>query len=318
MGKLLETLEQAGGRRFQAEAESLPAQAATEVTPAIEMAPPEEVPFIEVGGRRAPLEASPSVLASAPPARTSSPTNAEPEPGPRLQRLDPPSAELMSIHFRPLAAAPVLVQARFAPELVAFHQPGHAVSRQYQGLADALGEQLPAGPAGVLLFTAARSGAGTTTVLLNLAITFARRGAARTIVVDAQGDRPAVAERLAVPSAPGLHEVLTGLAELSQTVQATGQDGLFALTAGHVRGRPGGRWAADGLGTVVRQLRQDFDLVLLDAPRWDARPEIAALAALCDAAYLVARGADDAATAQLVRALPRHGVPLRGQIVTGR
>jgi Mrp family chromosome partitioning ATPase len=69
---------------------------------------------------------------------------------------------------------------------------------------------------------------------------------------------------------------------------------------------------------VVRQLRERFELVLIDAPCWGARPEAAALAAVCDAVYLVAPGGEDAATGELVRTLPRQGVPLRGQVVTGR
>jgi Mrp family chromosome partitioning ATPase len=316
MGKLLETLQQAGECRFPGDAGGTPPLPG-EVVAVSDGVSEDEVPFIEVGGRRAPLEASPCVLASAPPDRESLRSPARPDSGPRLQKLDPPVADVMSVHFRPLGSGPAPAQARFAPELVAFHQPGHAVSRQYQALADGLAEQLQAGPAGTLLFTAARRWAGTTTVLLNLAITLARRGDARVLVVDAQRDQPAVAERLAVPSAPGLQEVLTGLAALPQAVQETGQDRLFALTAGHVRGRPGGAWCPDGLRTVLRQLREHFELVLIDGPCWGARPEPAALAALCDAVYLVAPGGENAATAELVRALPRQGVPLRGQIVTG-
>jgi Mrp family chromosome partitioning ATPase len=315
MGKLLETLQQGGGR-VQAVPEDAPPLPAPEAAgPEANGAPADEIPFIEVGGRRAPLEASPSVLASAPPAREATRTPAQPGPGPRLQKLDPPAAGPLSVLFRPLASGPVPARARFAPELVAFHEPEHPVSRQYHALADALAQQLPAGPAGTLLLTAARRGAGTTTVLLNLAITLARRGDARVLVVDAQRDQPAVAERLAVPSAPGLHEVLTGLAALPQAVQETGQERLSALTAGHARGRPGA-WTADGLRTVARQLRERFELVLIDAPPWDGRPEVAALAAVCDGVYLVAPGGEDAATAELVRTLPRQGVPLRGQILT--
>jgi Mrp family chromosome partitioning ATPase len=311
MGKLLEMLRQADGRRSRAVTEATPTPPPSdgpETTP--DSDPVDEVPFIEVGGRSAPLEASPSVLASAPPVR--------PESGPRLAKVPEPAAEAMGVLFRPLPCGPLPAQARFAPELVAFHQPEHAVSRQYQALAAALAGQLPSGPAGALLFTAARRGAGTTTVVLNLAITLARRGEGRVLVVDAQRDQPAVAERLAVPSAPGLHEVLAGLAELTQAVQETGQDRLFALTAGHARGKPGGPWTEDGLRTVVRQLRERVELVLIDAPCWEARLEGAALAAVCDAVYLVAPGGEDAATAELVRTLPRQGVPLRGQILTGK
>src|SRR5262245_56810217 len=105
MGKLLETLQQASGCRLPGSAEeTLPPPG--EVVAVLDAVPEDEVPFIEVGGRRTPLEASPSVLASAPPVRESPRPPALPAAGPRLQNLDPPVANVMSVHFRPLGSGP--------------------------------------------------------------------------------------------------------------------------------------------------------------------------------------------------------------------
>jgi Mrp family chromosome partitioning ATPase len=293
MGKLLETLQ------LTAEPPGRPA-------PAPEPAAREEVPFIEVGGRQSPVEGSPDVLAALP---------SRAAVGPRLQKLRVPAADVRTVRFRPVSAG--RPPARFAPELVAYHRPEHPVSRQYEALADALTEGLPAGGSSVLLFTAAAAGAGTTTVLLNLAIALARRGERRIVVVDAQQDRPAVAERLGLPAVPGFEDVLTGALPLAQALRETGQERLLALTAGRGHGRAVARRTGDSLRRVVRQLGEHDGLVLLDAPCWDGRPELRALAGLCDAVYLVSAGDDDAATAELRRSLPADGVRLRGQILTG-
>jgi Mrp family chromosome partitioning ATPase len=294
MGKLLETLQRT-------------AEAPGRQTPAPEPAAREEVPFIEVGGRGAPVDGSPDVLAALP-SRAAA--------GPRLQQLRVPAADVRTVRFRPVSAGRSPV--RFAPELVAYHCPEHPVSRQYQALAEALAEGLPAGGSPVLLFTAATAGVGTTTVLLNLAIALARRGERRVVVVDARPDRPAVAERLGLPAVPGFEDVLTGALPVAQALQETSQERLLALTAGRGRGRAGARRTGDSLRRVVRQLAEQDGLVLVDAPCWDGRPELRTLADLCDAVYLVSSGGGDAATAELLRSLPEDGVRLRGQILIGR
>jgi Mrp family chromosome partitioning ATPase len=136
------------------------------------------------------------------------------------------------------------------------------------------------------------------------------------VVVDAQRDRPAVAGRLGLPTAPGLEDVLAGAVPLAEALQETGQEQLVALPAGRGRTRPGTRWTADALRRLARQLRDQDGLVLLDAPCWDGRPDLLTLAGLCDAVYLISADGED--VAGLLRDLPGDGVPLRGQILTSR
>jgi Mrp family chromosome partitioning ATPase len=293
MGKLLQTFAQPAG--------------AAGPTPGAAPVAESAIPFIEVGGRQGPVEGSPEVLAAPAP---------RPVSGPRFQKLTAPAAEVRSVLFRPLSTGPA--PGRFAAELVTFHRPLHALSRQYQALADALTEGLGAGGSPVLLFTAAGPGLGTTTALLNVAIALAGGAKQRVIVVDAQRDRPAVADRLGLPPVPGLEDVLSGTVALSEALQETGQDRLLALTAGRGRGRAGARWPADALRQLVRELAEAEGLIFIDAPSWDGRPELRTLAALADAVYLVSAPGEDGRTGELLQTLPRDGVRLRGQILLGR
>jgi Mrp family chromosome partitioning ATPase len=211
-------------------------------------------------------------------------------------------------------------EPHFAPEVIAFHQPEHAISDQYRTLAEEMLAQLPHGAARVLLFTAAAHGVGTTTVLLNLAVTFARQEDRRIAVIDANRDRSAVAARLGLAEMPGLVEVLTGVLPMKQALQETGQAGLRALTAGAASQGGRVRLTAEVLRPLFRQLRQACDLVLIDAPCWDGRPEAAVLATLTDAVYLVAPAAegDSPQAAALLQVMRQQGIPVRGQILTGR
>jgi Mrp family chromosome partitioning ATPase len=305
MGKMLEALQQSGGPKPRT-----PEPAPVAAGPAVEAE--EEMSFIEVGGKRGPLEASPDVLATAPPT-----------PILKLPRLVAPAVEEpepagLTVQFRPVQAELPPPQARFAPELIAFHRPDSPLSRQYQGLGTSLLASLAAGRARVLMFTAVAPGAGTTTVLLNVAISFARQGKLRVVVVDANLQQPAVAERFGLPAVPGLAEVLGGAAALPDVLQETGQPNLLALTAGDTSCRP--RLGGEAMRSLVRQLRERFELVLLDTACWPAQPGLLPLATACDAAYLVSPAAEAQGPEAegLLQEMRRQGVPVRGHLLTAR
>jgi Mrp family chromosome partitioning ATPase len=176
---------------------------------------------------------------------------------------------------------------RMAAELVAFHQPDHPASQQYRDLLSGLLAQYPSGWGQVLLFTSPAPWGGTTTVLLNLAVTAARQEGRRVAVVDANFRRPALGERLGLGPAPGLREVLSGTVPLAQALQETAQKNLWALMAGRSEHGPDGRLPLDWLMPTLRQLRQQFNLVFVDAASWNEGSEVSALAATSDAVYMV-------------------------------
>jgi Mrp family chromosome partitioning ATPase len=276
-------------------------------------APEEEIPFIEVGGPRSAIEASRDVMACpAPAARLpQSPAQAQPhEPG------------QWTIQFRPLSRPEESLTApprQPVAELIAFHQPDHAIAAQYRTLLSGLLAQLPAGWGQVLLFTAPAPWAGTTTVLLNLAVTAARQEGRKVAVVDANLRRPALSDRLGVGPTPGLRDVLAGNVPLRQALQQTGQPGLWALPAGKTN-LGDVRLPLDWLLPTLRQLRSHFDLVFVDAPSWNEGSEVSALAATCDAVYMVlhqgqANPANQANPLPLLRQPPTN---LQGCILTMR
>jgi Mrp family chromosome partitioning ATPase len=282
----------------------------------------EEVPFIEVGGQPSTMEASSEVRAAlAKAGRPQSATPAVPKLRPvGLPTLADAPTRIMSVVFRPLPAeaSPLgATQRRFASELIAFHRSEHPVSEQYRALTEDISAQLPAGRPQVILFTALEPEVGTTTVLLNTAITYARGGRLRVAVVEANLNRPALARRLGIPDAPGLRDLLAGSVTLSEALHETGQPNLSALPGGD-GGMP--RLLGDAIRPALRQLRERFDLILLDAPCWDGRPEMVALGSACDLTYLVLSdaSAETAETEAWIRTLPQQGARLRGSIVTQR
>ena len=279
MGRFLETLKQSAPRQTRQDGQARPAASAAVEW---EASSDEEIPFIEVGPHKS-MDASPSVLAARP-------------------------APAVALRPAPTEVAPR--GPRFAPEIVALHQPDHAVSGQYRELLDAMA------PAGALLLAPVLPGADAAVVLLNLAVTAANRAGTRVVVVDADSRQPALAERLGVAGRPGLSDVLAGGATLEQALQPSGLPNLTVLTAGG-SAAAGPRLVVETPASVLRQLRQRCDWTFVLGPTWDGRPEAAALAAACDVVYLVLpeREAGSPRLDELLQTIPRHGARLGGCIL---
>ncbi len=286
MGKFLETLKQATPRRVREEEKVRPA-APPDASAAEDAPSDEEIPFIEVGPHKS-MDASASVLAVRP----------------------APAA----VALRPAPAADGPRMPPFAPEIVAHHQPDHPVSGQYRELLAAMtparGQGAPA-----LLLAPALPGTDAVVVLLNLAVTAARQGNHRVVVVDANPRQPAVAERLGLPARPGLSDVLAGAVALEQALQPTGQANLTVVTAG-APAPAGPRLVVETPASVLRQLRRLCDLVLVHGPAWDGRPE-ATMAAACDVVYVVLpeQEAGTPRLDELLRTVSRPGARFGGCIL---
>lgn len=270
-----------------------------------------EVPFIEVGGKDGVLR-----FVDRPAAGATVTVEPIPEPEPQLRLVGeslPPG--IFRIQFAPVHPGQ-RADRGFGPELIAFHQPGHAVSEQYRQLFAAIQGQIPGAAQRVLLFTAAAPEAGTTTVVLNLAITIAQQEAARVLVVDANWDRPALGARLGLPPAPGLRDVLASRMPPAWVVHETHQPHLRAITAG----RPTLPRHDAALPQVIDQLRQDYDWVLVDSACDRSPADLMPLPDCCDALYLVTRqaDADSEAVRDLQQAILDQSGTLRGRIQTQR
>jgi Mrp family chromosome partitioning ATPase len=303
MARIIEALRQADAQRTPLA--TAPSITAAPVEMDREAPDPEAMPYIEVGGKGKTVCASPEVLAC-PPVRV----------GPAAPQFVPmpetPGSYPLTVAFRPWPEQRP-ASRRMAPELLAYHQPEHPLSKQYGALLESLLADESGRSSQVLLLTAAAPGVGATTVLLNLAISACAGERRRTVVVDFNLHRPALAARLGLPLTPGLHEVLAGTVALEHALQPTAMPGLHALAA------TPGAWptsprTAEALRWLMGWLRERFDVVFLDGPPGADGPELAALTGLADAIYPVVSEAEtgSAAVQHLLQAITRRGGRLRG------
>src|SRR5262245_35541452 len=207
MGRMLEMLKKADGERPQASASPNPKSPAADDC-VIDWAVGETtIPFIEVGGPGKAVEGSAEVMAITHPAQLKQPPHA---PTSKALSQSILFAELtatkpLTVAFEPWTG-PSAGSAGIAQEIIAYHQPAHAISKQYVEVWNTM----VAGFAGIacptLFLSGLRPQVGATTVLVNLAVTGAAQAKRRVAVVDAQSKQPSVAARLGIKPELGLLE----------------------------------------------------------------------------------------------------------------
>jgi Mrp family chromosome partitioning ATPase len=298
MARVLESLKQSEGARSNGANRISPAPGPAQECVLEWTLGEDEVPFIEVGGPNKKIELSPSLVVKHPPQPKVQPPHVA---GAQLTETQP-----MAVAFAPWPSTPA--PRAIAPDAIAYHQPEHPVSKEYAALCELI---VPKGaPAGarVLLLSGARPRVGTTTVLLNLAVTAARGGARRVALFEADSAHPALAARLGQQATAGVHDVLAGNLALEQAILATPLTSLSLLPAG----KPSGPLTGEALAWLIGWMRSRFDLILIDGPPLAETAALAPLAALCDGIYLVLPQGE----VPEVLSIPRLGGRLRGLIHT--
>ncbi len=144
-------------------------------------------------------------------------------------------------------------------------------------------------PAQVLLFSAASTGAGTTTTAANYAFTLAQSGR-RVAIVDANLREPAQHRMFGVVATPGLAEVLASKdAALGSAVYATSIEGISLVPAGLCPANPSELIDSERFDAMLAELRGRFDAIVIDSPPALAATDATLLAARADATIVVVR-----------------------------
>jgi capsular exopolysaccharide synthesis family protein len=116
----------------------------------------------------------------------------------------------------------------------------------------------------VILITSALSGEGKTTLATQLAMSLAR-AQRRTVLVDFDLRQPTLDGALGLPLGPGICEALRGEGNVADMVQQTETERLSVVTAGSWNRQVLAALGNGTVGTVLEQLRTNFDFVIIDS-----------------------------------------------------
>ncbi len=175
------------------------------------------------------------------------------------------------------------------PALSSIPKHNPPVEEAYRLLKTNMGLHTRNGRTRAIMFTSARSGSGTSTVVFHLAQTIAR-GGKRVIVVDADLRSPTVHRLFGVGETPGLEDVLLGSTDAAAVLQTSAAH-VEVLPAGAPAGELADLFASPGMVRLLDDLRARADVILIDTPPVIPFAEVRALAAMVDGVvFIVAAG----------------------------
>ncbi|MFB0872005.1 MULTISPECIES: GumC family protein [unclassified Sphingobium] len=116
-----------------------------------------------------------------------------------------------------------------------------------------------------ILVTSAQEGEGKSLTLNALSLALARLGK-RVLVIDADMRRPAQHRLFRLTPEGGISELLTGQADLADVVVDTGVPNVSLLPCGAVPPNPAELLATPAFDSLLSDVRERYDTVLIDAP----------------------------------------------------
>lgn len=123
----------------------------------------------------------------------------------------------------------------------------------------------PAGETPSYVITSAGPGEGKSTTVANLALAFAETGA-KVALIDADLRLPRIADYFGIEGGVGLTEVLAGRMSVTDALQRWGRGTLFVLPSGTVPPNPAELLGSSEMARLLDDLREAFDIILIDAP----------------------------------------------------
>ena len=141
----------------------------------------------------------------------------------------------------------------------------------------------------VLAVTSAVTGEGKTLTAINLAVSMAATGRKKVALVDLDLRKASVARMLGMPKGPGLSEYLYGSVPKEEIVRSSSLPGLFIIPGGMTVSHPTDTLAGDKFRSFLRELRNQYDLVILDTPPVIPVPDAVTVAEQVDAFIMLFR-----------------------------
>jgi capsular exopolysaccharide synthesis family protein len=111
----------------------------------------------------------------------------------------------------------------------------------------------------------------------------------KVLLIDADLRKPSTHTLFGLPRQPGLAELIGGGATLSQVRYKDKHTNLHLLPAGVIEGDTGGLLHSKRLETVINELREAYDTIIIDTPPLLAVPDAYVLSTLSDIGLFVVR-----------------------------
>ncbi|WNR43517.1 CpsD/CapB family tyrosine-protein kinase [Paenibacillus roseipurpureus] len=117
----------------------------------------------------------------------------------------------------------------------------------------------------VIMVTSAGPGEGKSTTLVNLAVAYAQSDK-KVLIIDGDLRKPTMHHTLRVSNRWGLTNLLTNQLTVREVLQDTFIPNLQIITSGPIPPNPSEILASKKMLSAIEELKQQFDIILIDAP----------------------------------------------------
>ena len=142
-------------------------------------------------------------------------------------------------------------------------------------------------PIKTIVVTSSLVGEGKSTVVGNLAYSLSQDGA-RVLVIDCDLRKPSIHENFLLSNEKGLTDVLFGKSDLKGVTKKI-EDSLFLITAGTILPNPPEILGSKEMENLIKELKINFDYIILDTPPILPVTDSKLLAIKADATVVVVR-----------------------------
>jgi succinoglycan biosynthesis transport protein ExoP len=172
--------------------------------------------------------------------------------------------------------------------IVTLHKSRSSLSEAFRGIRTSVFFASQQGSVKVIQVTSPVPGDGKSTIAANMAVSISQAGR-RVCLVDCDFRRPRVAKIFGLREDLGLVQVIGEKSTLDEAIQKTSIENMWSLTCGRRPGNPAELLASHQFQTILGELRERFDYVIVDTPPILVVSDPAAVASLVDGVVLTIR-----------------------------
>jgi capsular exopolysaccharide synthesis family protein len=149
--------------------------------------------------------------------------------------------------------------------IISQRDPKDPISEAYRTVRNSIKFVILDKPAKSFLVTSSNEGEGKSVSAANLGISIAYEGK-KVLIIDTDLRRPTIHELFEVSNSIGITTVLAKEARAADAIIKTEIEGLSILASGPIPPDPGGMVESEKMRQLVKDLTQQYDIVILDSP----------------------------------------------------
>lgn len=138
-----------------------------------------------------------------------------------------------------------------------------------------------------ILVTSSQQNEGKSTVIANLAVSFAAMEGKKILVVEGDLRNPTTHRMFNISNTHGITDVLTGQKSFDECVNKTEVNGLDVLTCGKIPPNPAEMLASNKMKIFLESLKDYYDYIFIDAPPIGIITDAGILSTYTDGSILV-------------------------------